>query len=634
MLKNIVNLGTRLLIFTLVAALLLAGTNMITRGPIAEQKQIAAQAAQRAVLPTAENFVEKTPADYAADAAETYPLIQKVYEGTAASGSAGYVLTAAPQGYGGPIPITLGIGADGSIHGVQVGDLKETAGLGMRVGEQPFLSQYDALAADPKVIDDKIDTISGVTVSSKPFKEATKQMTAFAVDVLGIEPNPGTPVLAGEDLLRKEQLPDATSFEALNALAVLGDYGDIQSITAGKVGDTIVGYTFDLASKGFVDLIHSRVSIDAEGNVGTLVLGEQQESEGYGARLGTQEGTDFATRFAGQPATKEGIDAIDGLSGATVSSSAVKQGVKQAGAFYQAYLIPKPDPDAGVEFADIVLPTPDDYKAVQSAQAGSKDGAVVKYRFVVKVTGYHEETPMLLQIDVDAAGNYLAMIPIEQHETEGIGANVFTNADFLAQIGGATATVETADGVQAVSGATVTSDAIKRGLKQVARAYQSIAASAPAAGDAGAATAAAPSFPVVEGVFTGASFEPVAFTDTDKKFPTVKAIDKATQGGALVGYRIVTVSTGYNEAEKITLQTEIDAAGTLVDVQVLAQNETAGIGADLLTDAAFVSQVNGTPAVGAFESVQVKSGATVTSEAFIKGIKHAGLAYDAVKEVP
>ncbi len=632
--KDILNLGLRLLIFTLVAAVLLAGTYLITKEPIAKAKLEAAQGAQRAVLPEAESFEAKE-----VPAAEDYPRVTALYEGKTGGAVVGYVLTAAPQGYGGPIPITLSVGIDGAIHGIAVGDLQETANIGSKVGGEEFLSQFDALAADPKVIDSDVDTISGATVSSGPFKESVRQMVALTKDVLGVEPHPGTPKakpLEGDDLLRQAQLPSAISFAELSPYAVVGEYDTIREIYRGAIGKQTAGYTFELASKGYADQVVLRASIDSTtGTVTAVELVSQNETPEYGGRIAGEEGAEFLAKFAGKPAENP-AEAVDGISGATITSKAVLAAIGQAGAFYTAYLVPVPDPDEGITFEDIALPTPDEYKAVQSAQRGLREGAVVKYRFVAKVSGYavedHEGAPILVQIDVDAEGNFLSLLPIQHEETETIGGVVFTDAEFLGQFLGKPAQVETAEAIDTVSHATFTSDALKRGTKQVARAYQSIIAGGTPAPAAPAEQAA---FPTVEGVFAGATFEPLAFTDENKQFATVKAIDKAVKDGATVGYRIVTVSTGYNEVDKITLQHEIDTAGNFVSILVLSQAETDNIGADVLNDTAFVEALVGSPAdVSAHEKVELKSGATITTEAFQKAVKHAAAAYQSIKEVP
>lgn len=339
--RDLLQLGGKLLLFTLVAAVLLAATNMVTEGPIAEQQLAASQEAQRAVLPEATSFEEMDLAqvmqEQGADPAN-YTLLTSLYQGFIDGTSVGYVLTASPMGYGGPIPITMGVGADGSIHGISVGDLSETSGLGTKVGEAPFLSQYTALAADPAVIEADVDTISGATVSSSAFKQATEQMTNFTENVLQVEPHPGQPPLSADDLARQQLLPEAKTFEQVNPMTLLGDYDTIADVYRGVSGDETVGYTFDLAPQGYVDVIDLRLSLDAEGNIVALEVLSNSESEDYGQRISREP--EFIDSFAGKPADPAAIDGIDALSGATGTSDAVKGSVKQAINFYNAYLAP------------------------------------------------------------------------------------------------------------------------------------------------------------------------------------------------------------------------------------------------------------------------------------------------------
>ena len=623
--RDAMRLGIRLLLFMLVAALALSGTDMITRDPIAEQKALTAQGALRAVLPAADTFEEMT-----LDAMAQYPLLTAVYQGLADGQIVGYALTAAPQGYGGPIPITLGVTVDGAIGGVAVSDLKETAGLGSRVGEAPYLSQYDGLAADPAVIDARIDVLSGVTVSSAPFKEAARQMVALTMDALAIAPNAAFPPLAGEDVQRGEQLPAANRFVGLQPYVLMGEYDTLQAVYRAAQGEDTVGYTFELAPRGFVDVLRVRASVDAQGLFTAVSILENNETEGYGLRLSQEP--EFLAQFPGNPATPEDYSqGVDALSGATVSSNAVLKAVGQAASFYQTYLLAKPSPDDGLTFEDIVLPAPDDYKAVQSAQRALRDGTLALYRFVVRATGYNEDVPLMLQIDVDAQGDYLALTVLEQSETPGIGSEVFTNEAHLAQFLGKPAAVATPDEVQAVTGATVTSDALQRALRQAARAYQSLADAPPAEPPAPAAEV----FDTEPGAFEGADFAPLAFEDTEKKFATVRAIDTATRDGALLGYRLVSVVTGYNETDKIILQFEIDTAGIFVDVRTLAHAETPDIGGLLLKDSAHVSALLEQPAVPeTADLLDAVSGATVTADAIRRAARQATLAYQAIREVP
>ena len=142
---DIVKLALRLFIFALVASVLLAITNEVTKGPIEAQKQIAY-----------EGISEDS-------------VLDEIFVGKNADGSVkGYALTANPQGYGGEIPITIGVSTEGYVTQVYVGSLQETQGLGSRVGDDAFKEQFIAIAADPDTLRSDVDTICLLYTSPSP----------------------------------------------------------------------------------------------------------------------------------------------------------------------------------------------------------------------------------------------------------------------------------------------------------------------------------------------------------------------------------------------------------------------------------------------------------------------------------
>jgi len=524
----------------------------------------------------------------------------------------------------------MSVGIDGSIHGIEVGDLMETAGIGTKVAEAPFLGQYEALAADPTVIDSEVDITAGVTVTMVPFKQATMQMTALTKEALGIAPNPGTPgaqALTGDDLLRQRQLPEALRFAEVSPYALVGDFAAIRQIYRGVAGRQTVGYTFELAPMGFEAPVVFRTSIDAgTGTVAAVDLIEQNDTPGFGTRLEGEEGAAFFAQFVGKPA-EDPLGDVDVIGGVTVTSGAVKKGVAQAAAFYAQYLVPgagPTDPDEGVTFEDIDLPTPDDYRAVQSAQRGVKDGAVVCYRFVVRVSGYDVDygdgRPILMQVDVDAAGNYLSLMAIENPETPGFGNKSFEEP-FIGQFIGKPATAETMDEVQTVSGATITSDAVMRGLRQVARAHRSIL-------DAGEDAAAG------DNADEGIEFEDIDLP-TPEEYRVVRSAQRGLKDGAVVRYRFVARVSGYaadnyDDGQPILMQVDVDAAGNFLSLVAIENPETPGFGNKLFEEP-FIGQFIGKPAADeTVDGIQAVSGATVTSDAVMRGLRQVARAHRSI----
>ncbi|MDD2648045.1 MAG: FMN-binding protein [Eubacteriales bacterium] len=182
--NDTIKLGLRLMLFALCSALLLALTNMITARPIEEQERQKALQSRKAALPAASEFTEINLAEEYGDAISAYPAVTSIMRGLDASGSTvGYIFTMSPYGYGGPIPITLGI-SDGAVTGIAFGTLAETPGLGSKVAGSAFTSQFTGLEAS-SAGSEKIDTISGATVSSSAVKGAVTQAIAVYENLIG-----------------------------------------------------------------------------------------------------------------------------------------------------------------------------------------------------------------------------------------------------------------------------------------------------------------------------------------------------------------------------------------------------------------------------------------------------------------
>lgn len=148
-----------LTIISLVAGLALAATNMVTAGPIEEQRVKAILEARTAVFPEASKFTE-LPVDPSTG-------MDSIVEAKSAAGTIGYVLQITVSGYAGPIEIIMGVDTSGAVTGVSVGGSKfsETAGLGTKVKAPAFTGQFVGLTKEP-VMNETADTISGATISS------------------------------------------------------------------------------------------------------------------------------------------------------------------------------------------------------------------------------------------------------------------------------------------------------------------------------------------------------------------------------------------------------------------------------------------------------------------------------------
>ena len=169
---------------TLVAGLALGGVYEITKGPIAEQEILKKQKACKEVFADADTFeaVEldaglaaqiRTALDADGYAAQEITEVMEALD--TSDNSLGYVITVVSgEGYGGDIQFSVGIQKDGTVNGISILSIGETAGLGMNANTDAFKSQFANKNVDAFTVtkqgaktDSEIDAISGATITTK-----------------------------------------------------------------------------------------------------------------------------------------------------------------------------------------------------------------------------------------------------------------------------------------------------------------------------------------------------------------------------------------------------------------------------------------------------------------------------------
>ena len=296
--RDIVRLALRLFIFAFVAAALLGITNEVTKGPIEAQAIAAKQEALSAVFPGC----EYEPTDFGDYDTSDSDLDELFVAKDAAGETVGYALTASPQGYGGEIPITLGVSVDGYVTYIYIGALQETAGLGTRVAEPDFMNQFVGIAADPNTLDSDVSTISGATISSSAVVGAVRQMLEYTS--LSIEPHAGD---------KEALLAQASGDEEANE-----ETGEAAAEGSAK--------TYDVTGFGPMKVA---VEVDADGKIVSVSVPEHNETPGYGADL-IADSAVFDALVGQDIATAQ----IDVKSGATLTSNAINDALAQAAADY------------------------------------------------------------------------------------------------------------------------------------------------------------------------------------------------------------------------------------------------------------------------------------------------------------
>ena len=169
-----------LLVITLVAGFLLGLVYDITLEPIAHQEELANAKACQEVFSDATDFTDvQTDLDTLNQNLKEngldYVTVDAVMEASDDSGQMlGYVLTVTDsEGYGGDIQLSMGVRMDGTLTGISILSISETAGLGMNANTDAFKGQF----ADKNVeqftytkngasADNEIDAISGATITT------------------------------------------------------------------------------------------------------------------------------------------------------------------------------------------------------------------------------------------------------------------------------------------------------------------------------------------------------------------------------------------------------------------------------------------------------------------------------------
>lgn len=156
-----------LMLICLVMSALLAGTNFITADIIAEGDAERAEQARIEALPAADGF------ELMDAAVPEGSSVTEIYEAT---NGAGYVFMLETTGYGakGSLQIICSIDADGKIVNTNTLAHDETPGLGTKVTEDAFRSQFPGKDASLE----GVDTISGATISSSAYVRAIEDVFA------------------------------------------------------------------------------------------------------------------------------------------------------------------------------------------------------------------------------------------------------------------------------------------------------------------------------------------------------------------------------------------------------------------------------------------------------------------------
>ena len=170
-----------LTVITLISGLLLGVVNDITAGPIASQQAKEKEEAYKTVFADAASFeaiLSEEDAELESYLDENGFKAQNIDEVMAAKDDAGnelgYAFTVTTsEGYGGDIRFAMGVQEDGTLNGISILSISETAGLGMRANTEDFKNQFKDKNVEKftytktgAASDDEIDALSGATITT------------------------------------------------------------------------------------------------------------------------------------------------------------------------------------------------------------------------------------------------------------------------------------------------------------------------------------------------------------------------------------------------------------------------------------------------------------------------------------
>lgn len=271
--------------------------------------------------------------------ATTFEAVESATSGVQAAVKAdtGWVIQASAKGFGGQVPVIVGLDADGAIVGVSFPKNSETDGFGAKLYQEGN-EEAAALAASlvgksGEVAIGDVDAISGATISSKAVVEAVNTaLSCYNEVALGQAP-------AADEGSEGTDLSAMSAEEARAALAPGATLTQItapEGLTDAWQGDdgSYVLYAEDKGYEYSTKPLNVAVGFDANG----AITGVWVDVSGQTAGIGDQAaGADYLSQYTGIT-DEAGLDGVDTIAGATESTRGVKKAVRKCIQAYAAGL--------------------------------------------------------------------------------------------------------------------------------------------------------------------------------------------------------------------------------------------------------------------------------------------------------
>ena len=514
-----------LALIALAAALLLAVTNAITAGPIKAHEEAAQNAAFQSVMEADSFSTMSIP-----DGCNVTSLVEAKKDGK----TIGYCAVSSAKGYGGNVAVTLGVDMDGKIVGCQIGDTNfaETDGFGARWKEPARAEAFIGLSAFGG---DTIEAITGATVTSKAVLAASNDVLKCISHVLGKDVE-GDVLAFGVKEEKPVQTVELT--------------GDVHQGKAAGFGNGEVT---------------ARLTLNDDGTIAALVIDASTQTPGFGTRCADEE---FTAQFIGKSGPFTLNENVDGLTGATITSTAAVEAINAA--------LTSP-----VMAAEDLEPVEDPTEAPAATEEPAAQTAEIK---TAKIAGFDGAE---ITVNVTDDNGVITSLTVDAStQTAGLGQKCAEEA-FTSQFIGKSAPLTLGEGIDAVASATITSQAVVDAVNSLYAAAE----------------------PVEEPTEAPAATEEPAAQTAEVKTAT---------------------AAGY-DGNEITVNVT-DENGVITSLTVDASTQTAGLGQKCAEEAFTSQFIGKSAPLTLGEGIDAVASATITSQAVVDAVNSLYAAAEPVEE--
>ena len=278
-----------------------------TETEAAEPEATEAEKAEETTEAEGEKAEEAAPAEETTEAEAEAEKTDEAPASDAAYTDGEY--TAEGKGIGGTVPVTVTV-KDGKVSEVTVGDNSETQGIGSKAIEQ----LPEAIVAANGT--EGVDAVSGATVTSKAIFSAVDEALAQAQGGAAEQAAPAEADKA-EEPAAEETKADEKAEETAEPAAEEKAEEAAPAAEAGALTDG--SYTAE--GKGIGGKVPVTVEVK-DGKVATVTVGDNSETQGIGSKAIEQ--------LPEAIVAANGTEGVDAVSGATVTSKAIFSAVDEA----------------------------------------------------------------------------------------------------------------------------------------------------------------------------------------------------------------------------------------------------------------------------------------------------------------